>query len=131
MKQERNTVLPSILAVVDNATFRPIISFFYQLFKLTNFEPCHNQQSTTRASFSHLFTPQNSFFFIRTAANRRLKVSENIRVMPGCHVAALPSCVYTITTSGFTITFLDYFPLFFFFSQKWIILRKRIEKLRF
>ena len=97
--------------------FRPI-SFFYQLFKLTSF-----YKSTTRASFSHLLTPQNSFFFIKIAANCRLKVSEHTHV--SCCRAIL-----CITTSGFTITFLDYFPLIFF-SQKWLILRKRIKKLKF
>ena len=35
----------------------------------------------TRTSFSHLLTPQSSFFFIKIAANRHLKVSENTRVM--------------------------------------------------
>ena len=56
-----------------------------------------------------LLTPQNSFFFIKIAATRRLKVSENTRVMlPRCHA------ILCIITSGFTITFPDYFPLIFF-----------------
>ena len=88
-------------------TFRPI-SFFFQLFKLTNFKPCHNQQSLRLGHLSPICLPLKIvfFFFIKIAANRRLKVSENTHVMLPHHLS--------IITSGFTITFLDYFLLIFF-----------------
>ena len=51
----------------------------------------------------------NSFCFIKIAANRRLKVSKNTVTHVSCCRTIL-----CIITSGFTMTFLDYFPLIFF-----------------
>ena len=48
---------------------------------------------------------------MKIAANRRLKVSENTIHVAGCRT------ILCITTSGFTVTFLDYFPLILFLKN--------------
>ena len=66
----------------------------------------------TRASFSHLLTPQNSFFFIKIAANYRLKVSENTCVvLPRCHA------ILCIITSGSYDNVSILFSIDFFFLK--------------
>ena len=61
----------------------------------------------TMASFSQLLTPRNSFFkfFIKTAANRHLKVSENTRVMLPRHLVYHHFWVYNNVSRLFSIDF--------------------------
>ena len=57
------------------------------------------------ASFSHLLTPQNSLFFIKIAASRRFKVSENTRVMLPRYLVYHHCRVYDNVSRLFSIDF--------------------------